>query len=104
MDQQARSRRGPVGRKLQHFLTSALMSAALLSIGCEKPLETSAHAKGDTRPKVSVAKPELGSVAEFGEYTGRTEAPDAVELRARVNGYLQRAAFREGELVEKGQL
>ncbi|HEU4538303.1 MAG TPA: efflux RND transporter periplasmic adaptor subunit, partial [Polyangiaceae bacterium] len=43
-------------------------------------------------------------VAEFSEHTGRAEAPGAVEIRARAAGHLERAAFREGELVKKGDL
>jgi RND family efflux transporter MFP subunit len=43
-------------------------------------------------------------VAEFSEHTGRTEAPDSVEIRARASGYLTRAAFKEGDLVKKGDL
>ncbi len=53
---------------------------------------------------VTVAQPKSDTVTEWGEHTGRTEAVDRVELRARVSGYLQRVAFKEGELVKKGNV
>src|SRR6266478_5070077 len=43
-------------------------------------------------------------VADYSEHTGRTEAPEAVEIRPRASGHLVRAAFREGDLVKKGDL
>ena len=55
-------------------------------------------------PTVSVANPLEREVVEWDEYTGRLEAVDFVEVRARVSGYLQSVEFDEGELVEKGQL
>jgi membrane fusion protein (multidrug efflux system) len=37
------------------------------------------------------------------EFTGRVEAIDEVELRARVPGFLEQRLFTEGGMVEKGQ-
>ncbi|HEX5658444.1 MAG TPA: efflux RND transporter periplasmic adaptor subunit [Polyangiales bacterium] len=65
----------------------------------------SAHAAPSApRPKVTVAQPAVASVADYSEHTGRTEAPDAVEIRPRANGYLTKATFHEGDLVKKGDL
>jgi RND family efflux transporter MFP subunit len=41
-------------------------------------------------------------VVEWDEYTGRLAAPDRVEVRARVSGYLQAADFQEGAMVKAG--
>ncbi|MFU1922966.1 biotin/lipoyl-binding protein, partial [Klebsiella pneumoniae] len=41
---------------------------------------------------------------EWDEFTGRLEAPESVELRPRVSGYIDRVAFHEGALVKKGDL
>lgn len=38
------------------------------------------------------------------EYVGRVEAVETVDLRARVEGFLERQTFREGAEVEKGAL
>jgi RND family efflux transporter MFP subunit len=43
-------------------------------------------------------------VVEWEEYTGRLEAAESVEIRARVNGYLQSIHFKDGAMVKKGDL
>jgi len=55
-------------------------------------------------PPVTVAKPVVKEVTEHDEYTGRFEAVDAVEVRARVSGYLDQVAFRDGAFIKKGDL
>jgi RND family efflux transporter MFP subunit len=51
-------------------------------------------------PATGSAAPPDGSL----DFTGRVEAVQSVELRARVTGYLAKVAFKEGSKVEKGQL
>jgi multidrug efflux system membrane fusion protein len=41
---------------------------------------------------------------EWDEYTGRLEPVESVEIRARVNGYLDSIHFEDGALVKKGDL
>jgi multidrug efflux system membrane fusion protein len=73
--------------------------------GCNAPIEKSASAKpADARPRVTVAEPVKEPVVEVSEHTGRTEAPSSVEIRARSAGYLQKAAFKEGDIVKQGDL
>jgi RND family efflux transporter MFP subunit len=55
-------------------------------------------------PKVTVSQPVLREVIEWDEYTGRLEAVDSVEVRARVNGYLQSVHFSDGAIIKKGAL
>jgi RND family efflux transporter MFP subunit len=55
-------------------------------------------------PPVSVAKPVVKVVTEFDEYTGRFEALERVELRARVSGLLTGQHFVDGQMVKKGDL
>jgi multidrug efflux system membrane fusion protein len=43
-------------------------------------------------------------VNEWDELTGRLEAPQSVQIRPRVSGYIDRVAFHEGALVKKGDL
>ena len=43
-------------------------------------------------------------IGDYHEFVARTEAVDQVELRARVEGFINERAFNEGEQVEKGQL
>jgi RND family efflux transporter MFP subunit len=55
-------------------------------------------------PKVTVSQPVSREVVEWEEYTGRLEAVEAVEVRARVNGYLQSIHFKNGTTVKQGDL
>ncbi len=55
-------------------------------------------------PLVTIAKPTQREVIEYREYTGRTEAVETVQVRARVSGYLERIAFTEGMDVAAGDL
>jgi membrane fusion protein, multidrug efflux system len=43
-------------------------------------------------------------LTEWDEYTGRFEATDRVDVRARVDGYLDSIHFRDGQIVKPGDL
>ena len=55
-------------------------------------------------PVVMAARPLQRMITDWDDYVGRFEAVDAVDVRPRVSGYLQAVAFRDGEIVRKGQL
>jgi RND family efflux transporter MFP subunit len=55
-------------------------------------------------PEVVLSRPVVRNIAEWDEYTGRFAAIEAVDVRARVSGYLDSVHFADGELVAKGQL
>lgn len=55
------------------------------------------------RPVVAVEEVETGDVDLYAEYVGRIRAQQFVEVRARVEGYLERILFEEGSYVNKGQ-
>lgn len=55
-------------------------------------------------PRVQVVQPEIRSLTEWKEFTGRFEAVEMVELRARVTGYLNKVHFQDGQMVEKDDL
>ncbi|MEO1458461.1 MAG: efflux RND transporter periplasmic adaptor subunit [Pseudomonadota bacterium] len=63
-----------------------------------------AQAQMPPNPPVDVAKPLSAKVIDYDVYTGRFEAVDEVELRARVSGYLDRVEFEDGAIVEKGDV
>lgn len=54
--------------------------------------------------KVSVAEVIEQPINEWDEFTGRLEAPESVEVRPRVSGFIDQVAFDEGSLVSKGDL
>lgn len=55
-------------------------------------------------PAVTVAAPLVQQLVEWDEFTGRFEAVESVEVRARVPGYLASIHFADGQMVEAGQL
>ena len=55
-------------------------------------------------PKVTLAKPVVQDVVDYADFTGTTRSTDSVDIRARVQGFLQEANFTEGAIVEKGDL
>ncbi len=60
--------------------------------------------KGPAGPSVIVAHPAQKEIVETDEFSGRLGAVQSVEVRARVSGYLDRVAFKAGEIVKKNDL
>ncbi|HXC70378.1 MAG TPA: efflux RND transporter periplasmic adaptor subunit [Pyrinomonadaceae bacterium] len=86
------------------ILLAVATAAALLtsSAGCTS--EKAHSASQPTPPSVVVASVTQRTVPVYSEYVGQTKADNTVELRARVEGILQKVYFREGAPVKKGQL
>jgi RND family efflux transporter MFP subunit len=55
-------------------------------------------------PEVTVSQPLAREITTYNEFTGHTVAVEAVDIRARVQGYLQSFNFKPGEKVKKGDL
>jgi membrane fusion protein (multidrug efflux system) len=55
-------------------------------------------------PEVTVVKVSSTAITIFDEYAAQTEAVEPVQIRARVDGILQRQAFKDGAPVRKGEL
>ncbi len=62
-----------------------------------------APVKTDT-PTVQVAFPRKQKVGEFVELTGNAQSPNHVDLVARVEGFLEKVHFKDGQIVKKGDL
>jgi RND family efflux transporter MFP subunit len=76
---------------------------ALALAACGKHDEGGAHGAGGGPPPVSVAAVVKRDVQEFDEFTARLEAPDTVDIRARVAGTLEASAFPRGPAGEQGR-
>jgi membrane fusion protein (multidrug efflux system) len=82
------------------------------SLGLAVALAATGGCKGDKEKQPAQAPPPAVVVAEvvqktvpiYGEFVAQTEANTTVELRARVEGFLQKVAFKEGSRVKKGDL
>ncbi|HDS16469.1 MAG TPA: efflux RND transporter periplasmic adaptor subunit [Proteobacteria bacterium] len=55
-------------------------------------------------PRVLVSRIVEQDISPVTEYVGHIEAIQAVDLRARVEGFLEKVAFAEGDMVSQGQL
>ena len=60
--------------------------------------------EGGPPPLVTVAAVTLQDVNPPAEYVGHVEAIQAVDLRARVEGFLEQVNFKEGDVVQDGDL
>ena len=78
----------------------ALVGLALLLVGCSEAQKQAAPPP----PTVTVAKPVTRTIVDRDEYVGRFVAVYAVEVRARVSGYLDKVQFQDGQIVKQGDL
>jgi len=85
------------------LLLVAVISTSWLA-GCDQQPATTANAKQLPPPPVTVATPLKKSITEWDEFTGRFEAVETVEVRARVTGFLESVHFRDGQIIKKGEL
>ena len=84
------------------FVSAALLLAAVTG-GCGND-KTETAEEPAVVPAVTVAPAVLKDVAASMGFTGRVEAVDTVDLRARVQGFLQQQNFSEGAPVNKGDV
>jgi len=76
--------------------------ASLLLVTLEACQEKTAY-KPPPPPRVTVGTPARQEVTDYLELTGNTQAVNTVQLRARVQGYLEKVFFQDGQVVKKGQ-
>ncbi len=76
-----------------------LIALALSACGDKPPPPAAAAA-----PPVTVAQPVKRTVTDWDEFTGRFEAVEEVQVRARVGGFVNSVEFRDGAIVHAGDL
>lgn len=76
-----------------------LLALALTSCGDKPPTPAAAAA-----PPVTVAQPVKRTVTDWDEFTGRFEAVEEVQVRARVGGFVTNIEFKDGDMVRAGDL
>src|SRR4030095_6953172 len=79
-------------------------SGLLLCSACGGKKESSVNAAAEPPPTVFVAQVVQKTVPLYTEYVGQTKANQTVEIRARVQGTLDKVNFTEGSPVKKGQV
>jgi multidrug efflux system membrane fusion protein len=85
-----------------HKLVPLPILLALALTGCgEKPEQ---HAAASAPPSVTVSQPTKRTVTDWDEFTGRFQAVEEVQVRARVGGFVTNVEFRDGGIVSAGDL
>ena len=77
----------------------ALLALSLSGCGDKPPQQPAAGP-----PPVTVAQPSKRTVTDWDEFTGRFEAVEEVQVRARVGGFVTSVEFRDGAFVSPGDL
>ena len=84
----------------QTWLPVLLISTLLCAFsGCKKKAAAPPPA-----PEVSVARPLQKNVRRYYDMTGNTESVEAVDILARVEGFLEEVHFEDGQDVKKGDV
>ena len=96
----SRSARSPLSLKICRSVCACVLVVGVIA-GCQrKPAE----APPAPPPIIPVSHPIDRSVTDYTDYTGRTDAVQSVNVRARVTGQLMSMGFEEGEEVQEGDL
>jgi multidrug efflux system membrane fusion protein len=82
-------------------LRSLVVLLALTLSGCGDKAPSQA---ATAPPSVTVAQPVKRTVTDWDEFTGRFEAVQEVQVRARVGGFVTSVEFRDGAFVKTGDL
>jgi RND family efflux transporter MFP subunit len=96
-----RLRQAGVGSRMVYSVLFALL---LMSVFPEGALSGPTGPEGGTPPLVTVAKVTEQDVNPPAEYVGHVEAVQTVDLRARIEGFLEQVKFKEGSDVRAGDL
>jgi multidrug efflux system membrane fusion protein len=81
-----------------------LAASALGSLTQPSASRGKADKAGAPPPEVTVSQPVTRKVIEWDEYIGRFDAVEAVDVRARISGYLTAVNFTDGQAVKAGDL
>jgi membrane fusion protein (multidrug efflux system) len=84
-------------------VTVAIVTAALLSTSCNSSSSMKTASAQSSPPLVEVITAKASDVPIFSEFAAQTFARDRVEVRARVDGYVEKWLFKPGDHVTAGQ-
>ena len=89
---------------LKRYWTSLGPGTSLVVIASIAVALTACSDDGGQAGAPPAAQVVVKPVRQWDEFSGRIAATDAVEVRARVSGYIERIAFKEGDEVKPGDL
>jgi RND family efflux transporter MFP subunit len=86
---------------------AAALALLALGAGCDQASTSQAPPQAKVAPPppvVAVSQPAEREIVEWDEYTGRFDAVETVEVRARVSGHLTQVRFKDGQPVKRGDV
>ncbi len=91
--------------RVRRFVAACCAALGLLVgiAGCGSTQAQSGPPQAPPLPEVDVSVPVIREVTDFQDFPGRLAAVKAVEVRARVTGYLDRILFKDGAIVKEKQ-
>jgi RND family efflux transporter MFP subunit len=84
----------------QKWLWATILLSPLLLAGCDD--KTGQQAAAPPPPPVTVAQPTRRTVTDWDEFSGRFDAIEQVQIRARVTGFVTSVDFQDGAIVKAG--
>ncbi|MBS0341803.1 MAG: efflux RND transporter periplasmic adaptor subunit [Proteobacteria bacterium] len=98
---QRNHRQQGAARSAGWYLAVATVAASTFVLGCSKQ---EAPAGGPRVAEVSALTVKGQTVPVSFQFVGQTESSQQVEIRARVNGFLEKRVYTEGSFVKPGQV
>jgi membrane fusion protein (multidrug efflux system) len=77
-------------------------AAAVLALNVAAAIPAAAQPAQPAAVPVGTVYAERQPISNIRDFVGRVEATDRVNVRARVQGYLEQVLFKEGDIVKKG--
>jgi membrane fusion protein (multidrug efflux system) len=81
---------------------SRVFAVAVLALNVAAAVPVAAQQAQPSAVLVGTVYAERQSISNIRDFVGRVEATGRVDIRARVQGYLEQVLFKEGDIVKKG--
>lgn len=94
--------RNPFGKSRRRRAATLLASACLAGAAALSFAQQPGTRQAAPPPAVVVEKVEVQDVSSPARFTARVEAIEAVDIRARVTGFLRSVTFKDGQAVKAG--
>ncbi|MBC7928347.1 MAG: efflux RND transporter periplasmic adaptor subunit [Bryobacteraceae bacterium] len=91
------------GRYQSLLLPIFLLGATSTFVSCSSKAQQQEGAQAPPPPTVEVIEAKQQNTQVYAEYPGQTYARNLVEVRGRVDGYIERWLFKPGQQVKVGQ-
>jgi len=90
------------GFAVRKNLRSRACAAAVLVLSVAAAVPAAAQQAQPAAVPVGTVYAERQPISDIRDFVGRVEATGRVDIRARVQGYLEQVLFKEGDIVKKG--